>query len=71
MNLFKSTVAAALLFSTTYASAISFYSDITDPSNSTSPTSTRTDVAWLDPTTVLVLLVHVQTLLGLTLLVQH
>jgi len=50
MNLFKSTVAAALLFSTTYASAISFYSDITDPSNSTSPTSTRTDVAWLDPT---------------------
>lgn len=51
MNLFKSTLAAALLLSTTYASAISFYSDITDPSNSTSPTSSQTDVAWLDPTT--------------------
>lgn len=50
MNLFKSTLAAALLLSTTYASAISFYSDITDPSNSSSATSTNTDAHWIDPT---------------------
>jgi len=50
MNLIKSTLSAVLLLSSTYTSAITFYSDVTDPSSSSSITSTSTVSTWIDPT---------------------
>jgi len=52
MNLLKSTLTAVLLLSSTYVSAIAFYSSVDDVSDSTSPTTTYTDddENWIDPT---------------------
>ncbi|WP_413693941.1 PEP-CTERM sorting domain-containing protein [Psychromonas sp. KJ10-2] len=52
MNLLKSALTAALLLSSTYVSAIAFYSGVDDVSSSTSPTTTLTDDDgnWIDPT---------------------
>ncbi|MDN2664275.1 PEP-CTERM sorting domain-containing protein [Psychromonas sp. 14N.309.X.WAT.B.A12] len=52
MNLFKTALTAIILLSSTYASAISFYSSVDDGSSSTSPTTTLTDDDhnWIDPT---------------------
>jgi len=50
MNILKSTLTAALLVSSTYASAITFVSDLSDPSNSLDFTTAQTVNTWVDPT---------------------
>jgi len=50
MNILKSTLTAALLVSSTYASAITFVSDLSDPSSSSSFTTAQTVNTWVDPT---------------------